>query len=395
MGSHFIITPSRMPGEEQKVYKGLNGIAADYTAVSTVGKAEAGLTYRGYPIEDLAEHAEFEEVAFLLIRGYLPSQAELNDYKMTLAKYRSLPAALCSAIELLPASAHPMDVLRTAASVLGCIEAESSAADTAKNAERLMGCFSSVMCYWHHWTLHKVRIAFNTNPGDNMATAFLKMLRNDGCEPDPLHVKVVNGAFILYAEHDFNASTFAARVVCSTKSDTYSAICAAIGALRGPLHGGANEAVMYLLEPFKTVEQGLSAVRQMLANKQLIMGFGHRIYKNGDPRNAVFKALSRELSERPEGKKVLFEISDKVEAMMASEKKTYPNADFFAASAYHQAGVPTHFFTPLFVVARTAGWTAHLLEQQNGNKIIRPTSAYNGPAKRPYVKIANRTSSKL
>eukprot|EP00658_Telonema_sp_P-2_P011750 TRINITY_DN14502_c0_g1_i2.p1 TRINITY_DN14502_c0_g1~~TRINITY_DN14502_c0_g1_i2.p1 ORF type:complete len:384 (+),score=103.98 TRINITY_DN14502_c0_g1_i2:39-1190(+) len=380
---------------EQKISKGLAGVAADYTSVSTVGKAEAGLTYRGYPIEALAEFAEFEEVAFLLVRGHLPSMAELNAYHMELAKYRSLPAALCRTIEELPGTAHPMDVLRTACSVLGCIEPEASAADTAGISERLMACFSSVMCYWHHWTTSGKRISFNTNPGDNIATAFLKMLRDDGCEPDPLHVKVVNAAFILYAEHDFNASTFAARVVMSTKSDTYSSICAAIGALRGPLHGGANEAVMHLLEPFTEVEEGISAIRAMLAQKKLIMGFGHRIYKNGDPRNAVFKRLSKELSDRPEGKKVLYQISDQIETMMAAEKKMYPNADFFAASAYHQAGVPTHLFTPLFVVARTSGWAAHLLEQQDGNKIIRPTSVYRGPKPREFIKLAERSTSKL
>jgi len=380
---------------EQKVFKGLVGVAADYTSVSTVGKGDAGLTYRGYPIEALAEFAQFEEVAFLLIRGHLPSRAELTAYQLELAKYRNLPSALCRVIEELPANAHPMDVLRTTCSVLGCIEPEASAADTSKISERLMACFVSAMCYWHHFTVNNKRISFNTHPGDSIATAFLKMLRDDGCEPDPLHIKVVNAAFILYAEHDFNASTFAARVVTSTKSDTYSAICAAIGALRGPLHGGANEAVMQLLEPFSTVEQGVSAVRQMLAQKQLIMGFGHRIYKNGDPRNAVFKKLSKELAERPQGNKVLYSISDKIETMMADEKKMYPNADFFAASAYHQAGVPTHLFTPLFVVARTSGWAAHLLEQQTGNKIIRPSSVYQGPKPRPFPKLDERNASKL
>eukprot|EP00656_Telonema_subtile_P042308 TRINITY_DN4783_c0_g1_i4.p1 TRINITY_DN4783_c0_g1~~TRINITY_DN4783_c0_g1_i4.p1 ORF type:complete len:385 (-),score=111.74 TRINITY_DN4783_c0_g1_i4:280-1434(-) len=384
-----------MATAEPKVYKGLAGVAADYTSVSTVGKAEAGLTYRGYSIEALAEHAEFEEVAFLLVRGHLPSQSELIAYHLQLSKFRSLPAALCRVIEELPAAAHPMDVLRTTCSVLGCIEPEASADDTVRVSERLMASFCSAMCYWHHWTVHGKRISFNTNPGDNLATAFLKMLRDDGCEPDPLHTKVVNAAFILYAEHDFNASTFAARVVASTKSDTYSSICAAIGALRGPLHGGANEAVMHLLEPFETVEAGIGAVRTMLAEKKLVMGFGHRIYKNGDPRNAVFKRLSKELSERPEGKKVLYTISDQIEEMMAKEKKMYPNADFFAASAYHQAGVPTHLFTPLFVVARTSGWAAHLLEQHVGNKLIRPTSVYQGPKPRPFTKLAERNTSKL
>merc|ERR1712048_523078 len=230
--------------------------------------------------------------------------------------------------------------------------------------------------------------------GDTLATAFLKMLRNDGNSPDPLHVKTIDAAFILYAEHDFNASTFSARVVASTLSDTYSCIAAAIGALRGPLHGGANEAVMYMLEDIKSVDEGEKKIRAMLESKTLIMGFGHRIYKNGDPRNAVFKALSKELADLPGGAKVLWQASDHIEALMANEKKMYPNADFFAASAYHQVGVPTPFFTPLFVVARTAGWCAHIIEQLGGNgsnKIIRPSSIYNGPAKTSFVPLASRS----
>jgi len=250
------------------------------------------------------------------------------------------------------------------------------------------------MCYWYHFSNTKTRIHLNIVAEDNLATAFLKMLRNDGKSPDPLHVKVIDAAFILYAEHDFNASTFSARVVASTLSDTYSCIAAGIGALRGPLHGGANEAVMYMLEDVQTVQAGEKKIRDMLAKKELIMGFGHRIYKNGDPRNAIFKKLSKELADRPEGLKTLWAASDHIEALMANEKKMYPNADFFAASAYYQVGVPIPFFTPLFVVSRTAGWCAHIMEQLGGNgnnKIIRPSSIYNGPAKKDFMPMAARS----
>merc|ERR1711953_831176 len=258
----------------------------------------------------------------------------------------------------------------------------------------LMAVFVSALCYWYHFANNGKRININVDTKDNMAAAFLKMLRNDGKQPLPIEVKTIDAAFILYAEHDFNASTFSARVVASTLSDTYSCVAAAIGALRGPLHGGANEAVMYMLEDVKSVADGEKKIRAMLDSKTLIMGFGHRIYKNGDPRNAIFKRLSKDLADRPGGAKVLWEASDHIEALMANEKKMYPNADFFAASAYNQCGVPTPFFTPLFVVSRTAGWCAHIMEQLGGNgknKIIRPGSSYNGPAKKDFVPMAARS----
>jgi len=257
-----------------------------------------------------------------------------------------------------------------------------------------MPVFVSALCYWYHFANNGKRIEVNTNATDNMATAFLKMLRNDGKQPDQLDIKTIDAAFILYAEHDFNASTFSARVSASALSCTYSCVCAGIGALRGPLHGGANEAVMYMLDGVPSKEAGEKKIRDMMANKQLVMGFGHRIYKNGDPRNAIFKKMSKALCERPGGKPVLWEVSDHLEALMAREKKMYPNADFFAASAYHQAGVPTPFFTPLFVMSRTAGWCAHVIEQLGGNgpnKIIRPSSIYNGPEKKPFVAMAARS----
>jgi len=374
--------------------KGLDGVKADYTAVSTVGKHEAGLTYRGYAIEDLAEHCEFEEVAYLLIHKSLPSEPQLKEYTARLAGYRALSPPVTAALELLGKDAHPMDVLRTTASVLGCTEpevGEAGKADTGATCERLMGAFVSAMCYWYHFSTTGTRIQPNTRKEDGLASSFLKMLRNDGKQPDLLHVRVINAAYILYAEHDLNASTFAARVIASTLSDTYSCIAGAIGALRGPLHGGANEAVMRLIQDLKSTEAAEALVREKISKKQLIMGFGHRIYKKGDPRNAVFKDLSRALSERPGGKPTLFEVSAHIEALMEKEKNMYPNADFFAASAYHQVGVPTDFFTPLFVVARTAGWCAHIQEQLVGNKIIRPSSAYNGPPKTEFVPMDRRS----
>lgn len=379
------------------IAKGLDGVKADYTAVSTVGKHEAGLTYRGYAIEDLAAQCEFEEVAHLLIRKSLPTAEALAAYKRRLAPHRALPPGLLRCLEELPQAAHPMDVLRTTCSVLGCVEPEAGAAgegDTAGTCERLMPAFVSAMCYWYHFSKTGARIELNVSPEDNLATAFLKMLRNDGQAPDPLHVRTIDAAFILYAEHDFNASTFSARVVASTLSDTYSCIAAGIGALRGPLHGGANEAVMYMLEDVQSIEEGEKKIRTMLDKKDLIMGFGHRIYKNGDPRNAIFKQLSKELADRNGGAKALWAASDHIEAIMAREKKMYPNADFFAASAYHQVGVPIPFFTPLFVVSRTAGWCAHIIEQLGGNgknKIIRPSSEYNGPSKTAFVPVQQRS----
>lgn len=385
---------------EPKIWKGLYGVHADKTAVSTVAgqHTDMGLSYRGYGIEDLAEKCEFEEVAHLLLRGSLPTAAELAAYKQELAPHRALDPRLCVVLESLPATAHPMDVLRTTASTIGCLDPEgdrlSGKSDTAGTADKLMPAFISAMCYWYHFANTGKRIVLNTDPADNFATAFLKMLRDDGSTPDPLHVKVIDAAFTLYAEHDFAASTFTSRVIASTMSDTYSCVSGAIGALRGPLHGGANEAVMYMLEDVKSIEEGEAKINAMLAKKQLIMGFGHRLYKHGDPRNAVFKKYSKALSERPDGLPLLFAVSDRIEALMEEKKRMYPNADFFAASAYHQVGVPTPLFTPLFVVSRTAGWCAHVLEQigSTGNKnvIIRPTSVYNGPEKKDFVPIDQR-----
>lgn len=385
---------------EPQIFKGLYGVHADKTAISTVAGQghDHGLTYRGYAIEDLAENCEFEEVAHLLLRKSLPTTSELAAYKEQLAPKRALDPRLCAVLEALPATSHPMDVMRTTASVMGCLDPEgdrlTGKSDTVGTADKLMPAYVSAMCYWYHFSHNGKRITINTDPKDNLATAFLKMLRDDAATPNELDVRVIDAAFTLYAEHDFAASTFTSRVIASTMSDTFSCVSGAIGALRGPLHGGANEAVMYMLEDVKSIEEGEAKIAAMLAKKQLVMGFGHRLYKTGDPRNAVFKKLSKALSERPGGNPLLFAVSDRIEAMMAEKKRMYPNADFFAASAYNQVGVPTPLFTPLFVVSRTAGWCAHILEQigaeGNKNVIIRPTSVYTGPEKKAFVPIRQR-----
>ncbi|CAD7972548.1 unnamed protein product [Amoebophrya sp. A25] len=385
-----------------KIYKGLDGVCLDQTAVSTVGgKHEAGLTYRGYAIEDLASKCCFEQVAHLLIRGSLPlTKPAAEAYTSKLASYRALSPGVKKMLELLPASAHPMDVQRTAGSMLGCT-AKAPSGDDLDDAqgisEVLIAQLTSALCYWHHFATNGVRIEPDVDPKCTLAEAFLRMLKQTK-DVDPMHIRTVDAAFILYAEHDFNASTFTARVITSTLSDTYSAVSGAIGALRGPLHGGANEAVMHLLKPMKSVDDAKQQVQDKLSKKQLIMGFGHRIYKNGDPRNKIFKELSRSLATRsgaPSSAKLLFDCSEAIETMMETKNK-YPNADFYAASAYFQCGIPIPFFTPLFVVARTAGWCAHILEQRHGNKIIRPTSHYVGPPKQALPEsLCFFTSSKL
>jgi len=378
---------------EKKIQKGLLGVYADASAISSVGDHGLGLTYRGFQIEDLADKCIFEEVAYLLIYGALPTSGELLEFKARLAKHRQIPPELCTVLEQLGPQAHAMDVLRTTCSTLGCIRPETDKTTPAEVCERLMSSFVSSLCYWHHYTNSKKRITFNVDPKETLASSVLKMFHQDTPAPSEMEIGCIDKAYILYAEHSFAASTFTARVVASTMSDTYSCVAAGIGALRGPLHGGANEAVMYLIEPLKNKEEALALLKSKMAKKELVMGFGHRIYKDGDPRNTVFKKISLNLSKRPnseEGQR-LFEISDAMETLMAKEKKMYPNADFYAASAYHQARVPTPWFTPLFVIARTAGWTAHIQEQRVGNKIIRPNSLYSGPATQEFIPIEKRT----
>lgn len=372
-----------------KMTAGLAGIIAGETSISTVGKEGMGLNYRGYSINELAEHASFEEVAYLLIRGKLPTQQQLRHYTKQLVSMRSLPEALKKVLELTPALAHPMDVLRTGCSMLGTLEQESQTHDQYHIADRLIACFPTMLLYWYHFHESGKRISSDV-PEESVAGYFLHLLH--GSKPEALEIRAMDVSLILYAEHEFNASTFSARVTASTGADFYSAICSAIGTLRGPLHGGANEQAMELIEMFATPEEAQTQLHEMLLNKTLIMGFGHRVYKTSDPRSNVIKAWSKLLANHREDQ-VLFPISERIEKVMWEEKRLFPNLDFYSASAYHFLGIPTNMFTPIFVIARTAGWAAHIIEQRHNNKLIRPLAEYTGPSPRPYVPVEQRASA--
>lgn len=372
------------PGE------GLYGVVAGDSAISTVGIGR-GLNYRGYSIQDLAEFATFEEVAHLLIKGTLPTESELTALRAELSEQRYLPEELKAVLESIPKTAHPMDVMRTISSYLGLIEPETKTNDHYKVSFRLIAMFGPAIVYWYHFAHSGLRIETRTKPEDSVALNFLKilLLKDD---IDPLIVKTVDVSLILYAEHDFNASTFAARVIVSTRSDFYSAITGAIGALRGPLHGGANEAAMHFLGALKDVNHAEQVLQEHFKKKQLIMGFGHRIYKKEDPRSLIIQQYSRQLSEKPWGKPNLYRVSEYVERRMLEEKKMYPNLDFYSASAYHQCGIPTELFTPIFVISRTTGWGAHIIEQRGSTKLIRPSSNYIGPNNLPFINIKDRVN---
>lgn len=366
---------------------GLRGQSAGSTALCTVGKTGTGLTYRGYDITDLANNAQFEEVAHLLLRGHLPTQSELDEYKTRLISLRGLPTELKQALELIPASAHPMDVMRTGCSVLGNLEQESSFDEQVAATERMLALFPAIICYWYRFSHDGVRIDTEDQSETCIGGYFLKMLTDK--KPTDMHKQVMHCSLILYAEHEFNASTFAARVCASTLSDLHSCITAAIGTLRGPLHGGANEAAMEMIENWQTPDEAEANIMKMLANKDKIMGFGHAIYRESDPRNALIKRWSKELSQAV-GDTHLYAVSERVEAVMKREKGLFCNADFFHASAYHFMDIPTKLFTPIFVMSRLTGWAAHVYEQRANNRIIRPSADYTGPDHQDWVPIENR-----
>ncbi|QFT55035.1 2-methylcitrate synthase [Microbulbifer sp. THAF38] len=365
---------------------GLRGQVAGKTALSTVGKSGSGLTYRGYDIKDLAQHCEFEEVAYLIFYGELPTSDQLAEYKALLKGMRGLPQALKEVLERIPADAHPMDVMRTGCSMLGNLEGEESFAQQLEKANRLLAAFPSIICYWYRFTHDNVRIETDTDD-DSIGGHFLHMLRGE--KPNALHEQVMNVSLILYAEHEFNASTFTARVCASTLSDLFSCITGAIGTLRGPLHGGANEAAMEMIERFANPDEAEKELLGMLERKEKIMGFGHAIYRESDPRNEIIKAWSEKLSEDV-GDTVLYPVSVRCEEVMWREKKLFCNADFFHASAYHFMGIPTKLFTPIFVMSRVTGWAAHVFEQRADNRIIRPSAEYVGVEPREVPPIAER-----
>lgn len=365
---------------------GLRGQVAGVTALCTVGQSGTGLTYRGYDISDLAENAQFEEVAYLLLRGKLPNQQELDAYKRKLVSLRELPYAVKSVLEHIPKDAHPMDVMRTGCSMLGNLETETDFSQQDDKIDRMMALFPAIITYWYRFAHEGVRID-TASDVDSIGGHFLELLH--GKKPNELHERVMNVSLILYAEHEFNASTFTARVCASTLSDIHSCVTGAIGTLRGPLHGGANEAAMALIQKFKTPDEAEKGLMGMLERKEKIMGFGHAVYTESDPRNALIKKWSEKLANEV-GDTVLYPVSVRCEEVMWREKKLFCNADFFHASAYHFMGIPTELFTPIFVMSRVSGWTAHVKEQRENNRIIRPSADYNGPAHSEWVPIEKR-----
>ena len=365
---------------------GLRGQVAGETELCTVGQSGTGLTYRGYEITDLAENAEFEEIAFLLLKGHLPNLQELNNYKSKLKKLRNLPEEVKKVLEQIPSNSHPMDVMRTGCSILGCIETEANFSQEDDKIDRMLAIFPSIITYWYKFSHENKKINTETDD-DTIGSHFLSLLHGE--KPSSLYTKVMNVSLILYAEHEFNASTFAARVCASTLSDIHSCITAAIGTLRGPLHGGANEAAMDLIQSFKNPDDAENKLMDMLARKEKIMGFGHAVYKVSDPRNNVIKGWSEKLANEINDD-TLYPISVRCEEVMWREKKLFCNADFFHASAYHFMGIPTKLFTPIFVMSRISGWASHVKEQRKNNRIIRPSADYTGPNNKDFVSIENR-----